>query len=265
MNSEALEKEKIRKRKRDRLKKIIIGFLIYRGVEKRIIKCEEQQKTLLRQIEIDLEEIEQIKNNTSDRFEKLHKYLLNEEKNNFLKTIRLHKQNLTELRKYNFFDNSFISNKIARLNECILILDIYNDKFLEKEKINYSNLFDFGVELDDEQKNASIVDDKYNLIVAGAGSGKTEVLITRIAYLTIRTHETVKPERILALAFQNKAAREIEKRLVTRYGLSSISVSTFHKLGKDIIEESGREIAGIVDDNKFEKMVLEIFKKSNGA
>ncbi|MCZ7400108.1 MAG: UvrD-helicase domain-containing protein [Candidatus Methanoperedens sp.] len=71
-------------------------------------------------------------------------------------------------------------------------------------------------------------------MVAGAGSGKTEVLITRIAYLVLRKQEKIAPERILALAFQNKAAKEIEERLNRRFGIE-VKIKIFHSFGLEVL------------------------------
>lgn len=90
----------------------------------------------------------------------------------------------------------------------------YNAKFVEERKRQYAYLFvKERLCLDEEQKTAVVTDDKYNLVVAAAGSGKTEVLITRIAYLIERRPDSVKPNRILAIAFQKKAVDEIRNRL----------------------------------------------------
>ncbi|MEM3628048.1 MAG: UvrD-helicase domain-containing protein [Candidatus Bathyarchaeia archaeon] len=116
--------------------------------------------------------------------------------------------------------------------------------------------------MDEEQKEAVVKDDKHNLVVAAAGSGKTEVLITRIAYLIERKPDGVKPNRILAIAFQDKARREIKQRLRSRYGISDVNVKTFHKLGKNILEKAGWRIrhTDIVDENKFD-MVKKIYER----
>lgn len=66
------------------------------------------------------------------------------------------------------------------------------------------------------------------LVIAGAGSGKTKVLTSRIAFLI--DQQSVNPYRILALTFTNKAAEEMKKRVKAILGLSTqgMWVSTFH-------------------------------------
>jgi DNA helicase-4 len=104
-------------------------------------------------------------------------------------------------------------------------------------------------------------------VVAAAGSGKTEVLITRIAYLTSRKPDCIQPNRILAIAYQNKAKEEIEHRLQQRYAITDVNVRTFHKLGKDILEYSGRIFArtDIIDDNKKHAFMKDFFEKEIGS
>lgn len=117
-------------------------------------------------------------------------------------------------------------------------ISTYNKDFVERKKKEYAYLFKKNnLVLDDDQQTAIITDDTYNLVVAGAGSGKTEVLTTRVAYLIKRTSDTIKPERILALAFQNKAEKEIQQRLKQRYDID-VEIRTFHSLGKKIINKA---------------------------
>ena len=68
------------------------------------------------------------------------------------------------------------------------------------------------------------------LILAGAGSGKTRVIIHRIAHLIFE--KRIKPYNILAITFTNKAASEMRTRLADLIGHDSDSVwtSTFHSM-----------------------------------
>ena len=73
------------------------------------------------------------------------------------------------------------------------------------------------------------------LVIAGAGSGKTKVLTTRIAYLI---EQGIKPWNILAITFTNKAAREMRDRLDMLVSEEPGFVGTFHSLGLRIIREN---------------------------
>ncbi|MCM1987970.1 UvrD-helicase domain-containing protein [Methanococcoides seepicolus] len=95
--------------------------------------------------------------------------------------------------------NSFISESISII---VLLKDNFenydNSYFIEKRILEYDYLFKKSpFPLDDSQKVSVITDDTHNLVVAGAGSGKTEVLITRIAYLIDRKPDTIDCEKIL--------------------------------------------------------------------
>ncbi len=87
--------------------------------------------------------------------------------------------------------------------------------------------------LNDQQKAAVCHLQGPALVLAGAGSGKTRVLTTRIAHLI---QEGVSPRRILALTFTNKAAREMSER-VHSMCQQRVWVSTFHSLGFALLNE----------------------------
>ncbi len=76
------------------------------------------------------------------------------------------------------------------------------------------------------------------LVMAGAGSGKTKVLTTRIINLI---ENGVKDYNILAITFTNKAANEMRERVYNIYGEVSSFIGTFHSLGLRIIRENYRE------------------------
>lgn len=75
------------------------------------------------------------------------------------------------------------------------------------------------------------------LVLAGAGSGKTRVLTTRIAYLV--NEKNINPNNILAITFTNKAANEMKERINNMLGYTyGMQISTFHSFGLRIIKEN---------------------------
>ena len=97
------------------------------------------------------------------------------------------------------------------------------------------------------------------LVLAGAGSGKTKVLTTRIAYLI---DQGIFSNQILAITFTNKAAKEMRERLNILVPNNNVFVGTFHSLGVRIIRENN-ELLGL--DKNFTILdsedVLSIIKK----
>lgn len=92
-------------------------------------------------------------------------------------------------------------------------------------------------DLNDKQYEAVTTTEGPLLVIAGAGSGKTKVLTTRIAYIIEELG--VDPNSILAITFTNKAAKEMKERVVSLLGAMaySIQISTFHSFGLSVIRE----------------------------
>lgn len=92
-------------------------------------------------------------------------------------------------------------------------------------------------QLNDMQKKAVTCTEGPLLVLAGAGSGKTKVLTTRIAYLI--NEKNVDPSSILAITFTNKAANEMKDRVIKLIGNIgySMKISTFHSFGLSILKE----------------------------
>ncbi|MFZ3044046.1 MAG: UvrD-helicase domain-containing protein [Minisyncoccia bacterium] len=95
--------------------------------------------------------------------------------------------------------------------------------------------------LNDAQRQAVLAKDGPISVLAGAGSGKTRVLTTRICHLV---REGVPPEQILAVTFTNKAAREMRERVRRVLGDEGPLpfVATFHGLGRELLESYGKAI-----------------------
>tara|TARA_B110000444_G_scaffold226194_1_gene230561 strand:- start:42 stop:2249 length:2208 start_codon:yes stop_codon:yes gene_type:complete len=101
--------------------------------------------------------------------------------------------------------------------------------------------------LNDEQRNAVANPSQHLLVLAGAGSGKTRVLVHRIAWLL--EAEQASPYSILAVTFTNKAAREMRGRIESLMGnsFSGMWVGTFHGLTHRLLRTHCQE-AGLVQD-----------------
>lgn len=101
--------------------------------------------------------------------------------------------------------------------------------------------------LNDEQRNAVANPSQHLLVLAGAGSGKTRVLVHRIAWLL--EAEQASPYSILAVTFTNKAAREMRGRIeaLMENSFAGMWVGTFHGLAHRLLRTHWQE-AGLVQD-----------------
>jgi DNA helicase-2/ATP-dependent DNA helicase PcrA len=96
--------------------------------------------------------------------------------------------------------------------------------------------------LNPDQRRAVSHGDGPLLVVAGAGTGKTQVITRRIAWL-IAT-KRARPSEILALTFTDKAAEEMQVRVdqLVPYGYTDTAISTFHAFGDRLIREYALEL-----------------------
>ena len=92
----------------------------------------------------------------------------------------------------------------------------------------------FSVLLTEEQAEAIATDEDATLVLAGAGTGKTAVIVGKATHLV--RNIGVSPEEILVLAFNRKAASEIKERLPK--DLHRVQVSTMHAFGRRVIGQS---------------------------
>ncbi|MBW7982446.1 DNA helicase IV [Enterobacillus tribolii] len=77
------------------------------------------------------------------------------------------------------------------------------------------------------------------LVLAGAGSGKTSVLVARTGWLLLR--KEALPQQILLLAFGRKAAEEMDQRIAERLQVEGVQAKTFHALALHIIQQASKK------------------------
>lgn len=134
----------------------------------------------------------------------------------------------------------------------------YNKKYVRNQKVILSLFFDDieGKKLDEQQRTAVITDEYSNLIIAGAGSGKTLTIIGKVKYLLEK--KNVNPENILLLSFTKKTVEELNERL-KKIGLNT-KATTFHKLGYDTIKKLQSTIPAITNENTLYNVIKDFFK-----
>lgn len=148
-----------------------------------------------------------------------------------------------------------------------------NERVMEAELVSRRPFFD-SIEktaLTDEQARAVVCFDNRVQVLAAAGSGKTSVMVARAAYAVSRGF--VSPDRILLLAFNRNAARELQERIEARFAAAGIHsdgirASTFHSFGLDVIgRATGKKprLAKWIDEGEDARMVLRIVDELRDA
>lgn len=127
---------------------------------------------------------------------------------------------------------------------------------------------DILAKLDPQQKAAVMQTEGPVLVVAGAGSGKTRVLTSRIAYI-LATRE-IDPASILALTFTKKAATEMKERIAIMVGkrASRLTMGTFHSVFARILREYAHLLGypqsfTIYDTTDSQNLIKRIIKEKN--
>ena len=118
--------------------------------------------------------------------------------------------------------------------------------------------------LNPEQRDAVTILEGPVLVLAGAGSGKTRVVTSRIVYLI---ENGVPPSKILGVTFTNKAAGEMRER-VQKMTQSNVLICTFHSLGARVLRESIEALGyrrdfTIYDEEDVEKLLKNCLAELN--
>jgi len=135
----------------------------------------------------------------------------------------------------------------------------YNKNYVVTQKEKLKQFFDNieGKKLDEQQRTAVITDEHSNLIIAGAGSGKTLTILGKVQYLV--EQKKIKSENILLLSFTKKTVEELNER-ITKIGLGT-KATTFHKLGYDIIKKYQTQTPAVTNESTLSKVVKEYLQK----
>lgn len=128
-----------------------------------------------------------------------------------------------------------------------------------------SKSLDWVSHLNSEQKEAALHTEGPLLILAGAGSGKTTVLVSRTGY--ILSQGLAKAEEVLVLTFTNKAAKELKHRVAAKLGRQGRKVwaGTFHSFGLNVLKKYYKRAGlpkkfGLVDASDSRSIIKELLK-----
>lgn len=162
--------------------------------------------------------------------------------------------------KTNFYKNE---ETVKRFNDIYGNFDNYirqyNRNYVAAQKEKLKHYFDNieGKKLDNQQRTALVTDEYSNLIIAGAGSGKTLTILGKVQYLI--EQKNIKPENILLLSFTKKTVEELNERL-QKIGLGT-EATTFHKLGYDIIKKYYTHTPAVTNENTLRRVITKYLEE----
>lgn len=130
-------------------------------------------------------------------------------------------------------------------------IEEHNQRFIQKEKQKHKKYFkemfqgiDSNIILDDEQIEAIITDEDYEMIIAGAGSGKTTTMAAKVKYLV--EIKKIPPKEIMMISYTNEAVNELKDRIQIGFQIP-VEIATFHKLCFNIIKKDCKNIQILED------------------
>ena len=174
--------------------------------------------------------------------------------NKFIKVLKITKKGLNEMimPKLSLDSKKGINKYFDNLEE-IKDIDLKNFKLLDSLLNGLNNY----------QKKSVISDSKRILCIAGAGSGKTSVLIKRIEYLV--KYKSVEQDKILAITFTRKARQEMQERLSLIIPNHKVKIETFNSFSEKILRKYENEIYGsearVIDIKLRTKLFLKVLEK----
>lgn len=140
-----------------------------------------------------------------------------------------------------------------------------NKKYINNQLIelkdyfdNLYNNIDSDIKLDKQQRIAILTDEDYNMIIAGAGSGKTTTMAAKVKYLV--DIKKINPKDIVIISFTNKAVLELKQRINDDFNINC-PIYTFHKFGLVLLNNKNIKVLDngfkIVDDFLYNTIVCD--------
>ena len=140
----------------------------------------------------------------------------------------------------------------------------FNNAYVQRQLEIYKYYFD-TVEANPltlNQRRSCVIDERYNLVLAGAGTGKTSTIVARAGYLV--KSGSAKSNDILLLAFGNEAAKEMDERIREKLQFDDLTAKTFHSFGQSIIAEVEQKKPSInlmaTDETAYEAFIDETLR-----
>jgi DNA helicase-4 len=170
---------------------------------------------------------------SADRYVSKSEYGLWKENWGYLNHLLRYRENLIKL---NLDYESELIELLDALSKGRSLINKSNQDFIRNELEKYSDFFDTieSNPLTENQRTAIVTDEMRNLVVAGAGTGKTSTIVGKAGYLI--ESGLARPEELLLISFARGAKDEMSERVQSRLG-KPLRVETFHGLGLDIIAE----------------------------
>jgi DNA helicase IV len=133
----------------------------------------------------------------------------------------------------------------------------FNVNFTQQELLDYKNFLDTasGKPLDNQQRTAIIEDEDANLVIAGAGSGKTTTIVGKVKYVIDRYQSA--PDEILLISFTRKSAAT----LASRVNVEGVLAKTFHSFGIDVIKAVEGKKPTIFEEQQFKPFIINTFNE----
>ncbi|RYY00531.1 hypothetical protein EON78_00905, partial [bacterium] len=184
-------------------------------------------------------------NEAKNRLEYLtdfNRYFCNYDKENFKKTYRDIFNEVRDENKYkhlNTAEKIEIQNFKTNYQTIEAIVGRYNPEFIDREKEQHKSLFDYleSHPLSDDQRTAIITDEDNNLVIAGAGTGKTTTIAGKVAYIIDK--KLANPNEILVISFTKSAVNEMGKRIKNYLKedelVQNLKIKTFNSYGFEVV------------------------------